>query len=233
MVPTRVVVEPIEFGPVRRRRPSWILPIGIGLSVLVLAAAVLAPRVTLPWEPPAAVPTKIAQIVPPPAVAQPTLAPTVARSTATTEPPTVTPVASGAGSPTPVLRIAAGSRTARITVPTNGDRVGESVIVRGTVDGPLSANEHLWLVLRPRQGPDNWWAVEQEIRPAPNGAWESTAYFGGESGLFHRLAVGIADADGHRTITQHLAARPGQPFERGLPTGFTRLDEISVEKNVP
>jgi hypothetical protein len=228
MVPTRVVVEPIEFGPVRRRRPSWILPIGIVLGLLVLAAAVLAPRVTLPWEPPAAVPTEIAQIVPPP-----TLPPTVTRPTPTTAPPTVTPIASGAGSPTPVLRIAADSRTARITVPTNGDRVGESVIVRGTLDGPLGANEHLWLVLRPRQGPDNWWAVEQEIRPAPNGAWESKAYFGGESGLFHRLAVGIADAEGHRTITQHLAARPGQPFEGGLPTGFTRLDEISVEKNVP
>ena len=229
IVPTRVVVEPIEFGAVRQRRPPWILPIGIVLGVLVLAAAVLAPRVTLPWESPAAGPTEIAQIVPPPTAAPPTAIP----PTVTTGALTATPIASGADSPTPVLRIAAGARTARITVPTNGDRVGESVIVRGTVDGPLSVDEHLWLVLRPRQGPDNWWAVEQEIRPAPSGAWESKAYFGGGAGLFHRLAVGIADADDHRTITQHLRAQPGQPFERGLPTGFTRLDEISVEKNVP
>src|SRR6185503_16179570 len=111
--------------------------------------------------------------------------------------------------------------------------VGERVIVRGSVNGLLSASDHLWLMIRPRQGPDNWWAVEQEIRPTPSGTWESTAYFGGESGLSHRVAVGIADANAQLTITRHLTEQPGQPFEGGLPAGFTRLNEISVEKGLP
>jgi serine/threonine protein kinase len=234
IVPTRIVVEPIKSGTAQRPRPRRLLPIGIALGVVVLTAAFLAPRVTLPWEPPTAAQTGMARIVATPTVVQPAIAPpTLAPPNATTAPPTVTVITSGTGAPTPQLRIAASGRTARITAPANGDRVGESVIVRGAVDGPLSASDHLWLMIRPREGLDNWWCVEQEIRPTPSGIWESRAYFGGKSGLFHRLAVGIADANAHLTITRHLAEQPGQPFEQGLPAGFTRLDEISVEKRLP
>jgi eukaryotic-like serine/threonine-protein kinase len=232
--PPRTAVRPV-IRPERSGGRLGLL-IGVIVALLILGGLVVALLKLQPWSTPAqqaVVTPTAAEVVVVPIQASPTAA---AAPVATLAPvPTVTatlaPTPTVAATPTTALKLAPdGKLAARIGRPINGDRVPESFVVHGTLDRPLAADQHLWVMVRPRQGPDNWWAVEQEIHPTPNNEWDSKVYLGGEPGLFHRLALGVADPTGESTIVKHLAEHPGEPFERGLPAGFTTLDEISVEK---
>jgi eukaryotic-like serine/threonine-protein kinase len=150
----------------------------------------------------------------------PTLAPS-ATLTTTPERPTATPT----------LDPIRGPLAVRFTSPVDGATVSARPAVEGRKSGLQQPDEHLWVLLHPEGGPDNWWPYKGEILTDRDGAWRiSDLEIGGPPGSRHVLAVGVVDATTHRTILEQIQTRQDEPFVGGQPPGFRELHRVTVVK---
>ena len=118
-----------------------------------------------------------------------------------------------------------------LTNPRPGEGVATTSLFQGTVSGPLSVDEHLWIFVGPVAASDNWWVHPREVVPDPSGAWQMDVYFGGPIGMRHRIIMGIADAATNATIQRHLFSSAGQPLPDGIPRGVKTFIELQLLKD--
>lgn len=119
----------------------------------------------------------------------------------------------------------------RFTSPTDGASVPTRPIVEGRKSGLQQPDEHLWLLLHPDGGPDNWWPYKSEILTDRDGAWRVTDLeIGGPPGSRHILVIGVTDAATHQMILDQIRAKQDEPFVGGQPPGFRELHRVTVVK---
>jgi serine/threonine-protein kinase len=178
---------------------------------VVPASPVGASPVTASPEPPVAV------AVQPPTVTAPAATPTPTATAA--PPPTVTP--------DPIR----GPLAAQFTAPVNGAAVPARPPIVGRRTGLQGPDEHLWMLIHPDGGPDNWWPYKRELIADRDGAWRiDDVEIGGPAGSRHVLAVGVVGAAGHQAMLAQIKEHPDEPFVGGQPDGFRELTRVTITK---
>jgi serine/threonine protein kinase len=133
--------------------------------------------------------------------------------------------------PTPTEDAQRGPLRVAILSPANGSAVDARPPIVGRKTGLQQPDEHLWIMIHPSGGPDNWWPAKQELVPDRDGNWQvNDIEFGGPPGTQHELAVGVADAQTNALILNQLRQNPDDPFPGGRPPGFRELARIMVTK---
>ncbi|MCC6176573.1 MAG: protein kinase [Chloroflexi bacterium] len=210
--PTRIVVGGIPGSPVASPTPPpTVVPSDIAASATQTAAAPRQSPAATPEPSPTAAP--VAVTLPP----RPSPAVTIA---------TATPVPLPRQTPNPLR----GPLAVQITSPTNGATVPARPRIDARRTGLQGPDEHLWLLIHPLGGPDNWWPYQHELIANRDGTLDVTdAEIGGTPGSHHILAIGVVDADGDKAIRQQVAQHPGEPFV-GQPPGFNELARVQVTR---
>jgi hypothetical protein len=181
-------------------------------------------------SPAAASPAPEANVTP---VESPAAASPVAVTSPTTvQPPTSTPTPPPTSAPptaTPDPR--RGPLAVQFISPVNGDSVPARPPIVGRRSGLQGPDQHLWMLIHPDGGPDNWWPYKQELIADRDGAWRiEDVEIGGPPGSRHVLAVGVVDAAGHQAILTQIGQRQDEPFTGGQPPGFRELTRVTVSK---
>jgi serine/threonine-protein kinase len=151
--------------------------------------------------------------------------------TVTIPPATPTPTATAAPPPTvtpdPIRRPLA----AQFTAPANGASVPARPPIIGRRTGLQGPDEHLWMLIHPDGGPDNWWPYKRELIADRDGAWRiDDVEIGGPAGSRHVLAVGVVGAAGHQAMLAQMKEHPDEPFVGGQPDGFRELTRVTITK---
>ncbi|MGE3270626.1 MAG: protein kinase [Chloroflexota bacterium] len=115
--------------------------------------------------------------------------------------------------------------------PTDGEAVPARPPVVGRRTGLQDPDEHLWMLIHPVGGPDNWWPYKGELIAGRDGTWQlDDVEIGGPPGSQHVLAVGVVDAATHDMLQQQIRDRQDEPFVGGQPPGFQELTRVTVTK---
>jgi serine/threonine-protein kinase len=115
--------------------------------------------------------------------------------------------------------------------PANGEAVPARPIISGQRTGLQGPDDHLWLLLHPRGGPENWWPLKHELIADRDGRWQvDDLEIGGPPGSEHDLAVGVVDAQGNQVILDQISQHTDDPFVGGQPPGFRELARVTVVK---
>ena len=138
----------------------------------------------------------------------------------------------GAGAPpTATSDPRRGPLAAQFISPADGAPVPARPPIVGRRTGLQGPDEHLWMLIHPDGGPDNWWPYKQELIADRDGAWRiDDIEIGGPAGSRHVLAVGVADAATHQAILTQIKERQDEPFVGGQPPGFRELTRVTVTK---
>jgi hypothetical protein len=119
----------------------------------------------------------------------------------------------------------------QFTTPVDGSSVPARppiVVQRTGLQGP---DDHLWMLIHPDGGPDNWWPYKRELIADRDGTVRiEDVEIGGPPGSQHVLAVGVADASTHQAIVTQIRERRDEPFVGGQPQGFRELVRVTVTK---
>ena len=115
--------------------------------------------------------------------------------------------------------------------PKDGDAVELRPRVAGRQTGERSPNQHLWLLIHPDGGPDNWWPNKSELVVGQDGSWTVDGVeVGGEPGSRHVLAVGVVDEAGQKVILSQIQDHKDEPWPNGPPPEFHMLARVTVVK---
>jgi hypothetical protein len=115
--------------------------------------------------------------------------------------------------------------------PANGARVPARPAITAQKTGLQGPDDHLWLLLHPRGGPDNWWPLKHELITDRDGKIQvNDLEIGGPPGTEHDLAIGVVDAEGNQRILDQIRDHQDDPFVGGQPPGFRELARITVVK---
>jgi hypothetical protein len=166
----------------------------------------------------------------PVAVATVTPSPVAEMLPSATPAPTLPPTApSTEAIPTPDPR--RGPLAAQFVSPTDGARVPARPPIIGRRTGMQGPDEHLWMLIHPEGGPDNWWPYKGELIAERDGTWRiDDVEIGGPSGSRHVLAIGVVDADGQRQMQAQIREHRDEPFVNGQPPFFHELSRVTVVK---
>ena len=133
--------------------------------------------------------------------------------------------------PTPGADPRRGPLAVQIVSPADGAAVPARPPIVGRRTGLQGPDEHLWLLIHPDGGPDNWWPYKGELIADRDGGWQlSDVEIGGPPGSRHVLAIGVVDAAGHDLIQQQIREQQDEPFVGGQPPGFRELARVTVVK---
>jgi hypothetical protein len=149
---------------------------------------------------------------------------------------TVVPSLAPTRTPTPAAPTATpdprrGPLAVQIVAPANGATVPARPPIVGRRTGVQGPDEHLWLLIHPDGGPDNWWPYKNEVIADRDGNWRvDDVEIGGPAGSRHILAVGVADAATHQRIVSQIRDQQDEPFAGGQPPGFRELARATVVK---
>ena len=202
--------------------PPTAAPVGVLTPATVAspspgAVAPVQPIVVSPAISPEAAISPVAVITLPPAT-PPTATPTV-QPTATPLPPTQTPDPRR------------GPLAVQFASPVDGAAVPSRPLVVGQRTGLQGPDEHLWMLIHPDGGPDNWWPYKRELIADRDGGWRlEDVEIGGPAGSRHVLAIGVVDASTHQQFVRQIAERQDEPFVGGQPPGFRELARVTVTK---
>lgn len=202
-----------------------------------------APVVTVTVSPGQPTVTLAPAVTPPVAAVSPAASPVAAPEDAApppaspspeTQPPTPIPTAP----PTPTVPAPTvtpdprrGPLSVQIVSPTNGAAVPARPQIAGRRTGLQGPDDHLWLMLHPDGGPDNWWPYKGEIIVDREGGFKiEDLEIGGAAGTRHVLVLGVADAVTHQAIQAQIRDHQDEPFVGGLPNGFRELARVTVVK---
>ena len=200
-------------GPSTPGVPAVVSPEAVGVASPVTSPpAVVSPGAAT--SPPPSLPSSgqagQAAVTPPTATVPPTS--TLAPPTATTDP-------------------RRGPLAAQFVSPADGAAVPARPPVVGRRTGLQGPDEHLWMLIHPDGGPDNWWPYKQELIADRDGGWRiDDVEIGGPAGSRHVLAIGVADAATHQAILTQIKERQDEPFVGGQPPGFRELTRVTVTK---
>jgi serine/threonine-protein kinase len=151
--------------------------------------------------------------------------------TVTVSPSTATSIATAAPPPTLRPDPNRGPLAAQFTAPANGAAVPARPPIVGRRTGQQGPDEHLWMLIHPDGGPDNWWPYKRELIADRDGAWRiDDVEIGGPAGSRHVLAVGVVDAAGHQAILTQIKEHQDEPFVGGQPDGFRELTRVTITK---
>jgi hypothetical protein len=115
--------------------------------------------------------------------------------------------------------------------PANGARVPARPPIVGRRTGLQGPDDHLWMLIHPDGGPDNWWPYKRELIADRDGGWRiDDIEIGGPSGSRHVLAIGVVDAAGHQAMLSQIRDHPDEPFVGGQPPGFREVARVTVVK---
>jgi serine/threonine-protein kinase len=208
-----------------------------GAVVTITPAPATAPaKVTTPGPgtPPAGIAASPAPIVGASPAASPVAAtspvaaasPTALTLPTPTAPPTATPQP-----PTATPDPRRGPLAVQFSSPADGATVPARPPIAGRRTGLQGPDEHLWMLIHPDGGPDNWWPYKQELIADRDGAWRiDDVEIGGPAGSRHVLAIGVADASTHQAILAQIKEHQDEPFVGGQPQGFRELTRVTVTK---
>lgn len=152
--------------------------------------------------------------------------------------PSATPRPSATSTPTPVPATPSptsdprrGPLTVQVQTPADGARVPARPPVAGRRVGLQGPDEHLWMLIHPEGGPDNWWPYKRELIADRDGGWRiDDVEIGGPPGSRHVLAIGVMDAAAHQAMLSQIRDRQDEPFVGGQPPGFRELARVTVVK---
>jgi hypothetical protein len=194
-------------------------------------AKVNTPGPSTPGVPSVASPDAGAVVSPvtsPGAVTSPT---TVTSPTAVAPPTATVPPTATLAPPTATTDPRRGPLTVQFVSPADGATVPARPPIVGRRTGLQGPDEHLWMLIHPDGGPDNWWPYKQELIADRDGGWRiDDVEIGGPAGSRHVLAIGVADAATHQAILTQIKERQDEPFVGGQPPGFRELTRVTVTK---
>jgi serine/threonine protein kinase len=151
---------------------------------------------------------------------------TPAPSPSATPAPTVEPV-----TPTPIPDPRRGPLAVQFLTPVDGASVPARPVITGRRTGLQGPDQHLWMLIHPDGGPDNWWPYKREIIADRDGAFRiEDVEIGGAAGTRHVLAIGVVDEAGHQAILKQIQEHQDEPFPAGEPPGFHELARVTVSK---
>ena len=158
--------------------------------------------------------------------------PVAAGSPTTISPPTATtPPTPTSQPPTATPDPRRGPLAVQFVSPADGAAVPARPPIVGRRTGLQGPDEHLWMLIHPVGGPDNWWPYKQELIADRDGAWRiDDVEIGGPAGSRHVLAIGVADASTHQAILAQIREHQDEPFVGGQPQGFRELTRVTVTK---
>jgi serine/threonine protein kinase len=209
--PTRIAEGAVPGSNVSAATPPPTLAAGASPSAVALASPTVAIAAASP-SPPTPSPS-------PQVIVLPTNTPRPTPTPTTAVPPTSTP---------DLLR---GPLAVQLLTPANGEAVAARPVISGRRTGLQGPDDHLWLLLHPRGGPENWWVAKHELIADRDGRWQvDDLEIGGPPGTQHDLAVGVVDAAGNQAILDQIRDHPDDPFVGGQPPGFRELARITVVK---
>ena len=135
-----------------------------------------------------------------------------------------------APSPSPVVETPGpGEIGIALTSPVDGDRVGSSVVVRGTQRAPTPSGRHVWVLVKADVYDARWYTWHRgEILAGPDGSWAVDLYLGGVPGVRHEILVGTVGNDTSSALAAYLASNPGQPLSN-LPDDLIPEARVTVE----
>jgi hypothetical protein len=208
---------------------------GAAVTVTATPPAAASPAVNSPTPPSSPGPsqTVVAPGVPSPevsAVGSPSpvveVLPSATPRPSATPTPTTAPVTP---SPTPDPR--RGPLAVQFQSPADGASVPARPPIIGRRVGLQGPDEHLWMLIHPDGGPDNWWPYKRELIADRDGGWRiDDVEIGGPPGTRHVLAIGVVDAAGHQAILSQIRDHQDEPFVGGQPPGFRELARVTVVK---
>ena len=142
--------------------------------------------------------------------------------------PTSTPVSV---TPSPTQDPRRGSLAVQFISPTDGAGVPARPPIVGRRSGLQGPDDHLWMLIHPDGGPDNWWPYKTELIADRDGGWRlGDVEIGGPAGSRHVLAIGVVDAAGQQAMLTQIQAHQDEPFVGGQPPGFRELARVTVVK---
>jgi serine/threonine protein kinase len=210
-----VTQTPAPGGPAFGTSPT------AGLSPVPGQSVPSPPPIVTPASPVAIVESPVAEASPDAVTPATATVPTTATPSTT---PTVAP-------PTPTVDPRRGPLNVQFTTPNDGASVPARPPVAGRRTGLQGPDEHLWMLIHPDGGPDNWWPYKRELIADRDGAWRlDDVEIGGPPGSRHVLAVGVVDAATHQQILNQIRDRQDEPFVGGQPPGFQELTRVTVVK---
>jgi serine/threonine protein kinase len=110
--------------------------------------------------------------------------------------------------PTPTPDTRRGPLAAQFVSPANGAVVPARPPIVGRRTGLQTPDEHLWMLIHPDGGADNWWPYKGELIADRDGGWRiDDVEIGGPAGSRHVLAIGMVDADGQREMQEQIRDR--------------------------
>ena len=116
-----------------------------------------------------------------------------------------------------------------LTSPADGDRVGSSLVVRGTQRAPTPSDGHVWVFVKAEVYDARWYTWHRgEALAGPDGSWAIDLYLGGLPGVRHEIVVGTVGNDTNAALAAYLASKPGQPLS-GLPIDLNPEARVTVE----
>jgi hypothetical protein len=171
-------------------------------------------------------------------IVSPVVSPVTAGSPAAATSPTAAsaPTATSSLVPTPAPPTVTpdprrGPLAVRFASPVDGAAVPARPPIVGRRTGLQGPDEHLWMLIHPDGGPDNWWPYKQELIADRDGGWRiEDVEIGGPVGSRHVLAIGVVDAATHQAILTQISERQDEPFVGGQPRGFRELARVTVTK---
>jgi serine/threonine protein kinase len=224
-----------------------------GLGITELSSATRTPTVATsltPTPPPVTPPAAVSPTVPGAASSpSPTLLPgggsPIASPPASPPPalevlPSITPAPSPSAVPTPTVEPVAPTPTAdprrgplavQFLTPVDGASVPARPVISGRRSGLQGPDQHLWMLIHPDGGPDNWWPYKRELIADRDGSFRiEDVEIGGATGTKHVLAIGVVDAAGNQAILKQIQEHQDEPFPGGQPPGFHELARVTVSK---
>ena len=119
-----------------------------------------------------------------------------------------------------------------INSPKDGYSFISSFYVSGIVKNfPSNSNNHLWLVVSPRES-NNCYPQYKEIRPDEStGAWSGQVNIGGDNGKLLDILFVLANSEANNFFHDYVVNSINNNFpDKPLPEGAKRLTHITVKK---
>jgi len=118
-----------------------------------------------------------------------------------------------------------------INNPQDGSSFKGSIDVNGIARN-IPANNHLWLVVNPRESIGYWPQYKEIIRNDNSGAWNGKVSIGGDDGKLLDILLVSVNSEANNYFTDYIATQEKSNFPaRPLPEGTKALAHITVIKS--
>lgn len=118
-----------------------------------------------------------------------------------------------------------------ISSPSNGEKAGARVIVKGT--SKLNDESHIWILVHAKLLQDQWWPQSRPVVDE-NGNWQALSYIGQSQdiGLEFEIAAASFDKDAEAKILKYhdVGKKTGQWLPIPFPRTTSPIKMVTVKK---